>query len=211
MADATTGKTGYLQHTDATAADLALVLDNDNAHWDDLIDKAVATASALPMTGNWFGRRIIASDVKATYRWNGTAWKPWESEFVTLTLAQAIDSGLASTGSSSSFQWRYRASRVLYKGAYSITASGGGWTNPVLLLPVPAVTPAYAQRRYSIGGGDLVHGAANYPLNVFASGSSTTKAALATAAIPAGALTNSAPVVTAIGDSISFELEYDPA
>ncbi|MEO2134597.1 hypothetical protein [Microbacterium sp.] len=35
----------------------------------------VATASALPMTGNWVGRRLLAADTGVLYRWNGSGWK----------------------------------------------------------------------------------------------------------------------------------------
>jgi hypothetical protein len=68
-----TGRTGYTEETATEAFDPVGTPNRIFSWFDALVGESVATASALPASGNWNGRTIFVVDVKAVYVW-ATSW-----------------------------------------------------------------------------------------------------------------------------------------
>lgn len=58
-------------------------------HFGDAAMFAVANAAALPSSGNWVGRHLMASDTGFVYAWDGAAWslRTGDSGWDALTMA----------------------------------------------------------------------------------------------------------------------------
>jgi hypothetical protein len=71
-----TGRTGYTAPTNTSPMVGPSQMADIYKWFDDRIDLSVATASALPTSGNWAGRRAIVLDRGVLYFHNGTSWAP---------------------------------------------------------------------------------------------------------------------------------------
>jgi hypothetical protein len=89
----------------------------------------------LPATGQYIGQRAYSqqSGLAVEYRWNGTAWKPWESDFLAFT--PSVDLGSGGNGTGSALAARYRGGRVLFQAFYAI--GSGGSMGAYLRLSIP--------------------------------------------------------------------------
>lgn len=68
------GLTGYTAPTNGDAPEGPEQMENIYEHFDPLVGETVTTASSLPASGNWVGRRIYVQDDQSTRVWTGAAW-----------------------------------------------------------------------------------------------------------------------------------------
>lgn len=147
MVSTPTGKTGFpkwntsVDIPDGVAQDLEL-----GQHFDDLIGETVANAAALPSSGNWVNRQIMAVDTKVVYACTALpgTWKALSAlEDTGWTVvgsgggAPAFGTGWTAFTSTGWSGVRYRVKNgVLYisgsaqKGTYA-----GGLADPIFTLP----------------------------------------------------------------------------
>lgn len=89
-------------------------------------------------------RAIVTADStptnNAVYRWNGTAWKPWESDWVSYVATwTGVSEGV---GGVRTTQFKYRSGMMLVKVRVVLGGSGAAIAIPATFtLPVPAPTP----------------------------------------------------------------------
>jgi hypothetical protein len=105
---------------------------------------AVNTASQLPAAGI-LGDRCIAYDTGIVYRYNGTAWKAWESDWITYT--PTLTNFVLGTGGSAASVWKYRYDSGEVKVYYQLTLGTTGasvGSNPTFTLPVAISALAHA-------------------------------------------------------------------
>lgn len=170
---------------------------------------AAGRTAATTMVAGDFGYQV---DTKIKYRYSGTAWKEWESDWITDTMTTSATLG---TGSASELKHKYIAGEVRVKG-YLKRGSTGGWgSNMAMNLPVTAEAVLSPYFEYN-GRANLYDSSvpANYALFVHASASSATVASFATLSSVVGGHTgfgDSVPVVAGTNDVISFDFFVTPA
>jgi len=144
------GKTGYTPISNGSPMEGPEQITDVYEHFDDLIDQVKANIAALPISGNWLGRRIIANDTKIVYRWNGAAWKAWESGWITYTAA--LTNLTVGTGGSALAvtKYRYVGGEVEVDLLFVLGTSGSGvGTNPTVALPMSVAPVAHPTAIYS--------------------------------------------------------------
>jgi hypothetical protein len=94
-------------------------------HFDPLIGESVETATALPSSGNWPNRTVMAEDTKIVHVWNGSAWR-----------ANSVQQKLVNTTTAGPFK--------IFSGMDALRGSGGAglaapFTFPTAFSAVPCV------------------------------------------------------------------------
>jgi hypothetical protein len=160
-------------------------------------DLAVTTGDAAM---NLYPTGQFAFDISTgiTYRWNGTTWKGWESDWITFT--PTITNLVVGTGGSASSVWAYKfvAGDVKVKFSLVLGTSGASVSGiPTITLPVARAALAHA---YEGTTGFLVlYDTANtrpYQGAILAENTDATKVRL----VP----TNSGALTTAIAAGVPF-------
>lgn len=174
-------------------------------------DSAALTALASTYTlreGLDFARR---TDNKITYRFNGSAWKTWDSDWITFTPTTSITVG--STGSTTG-TYRYLGGRVAWK--VTILLGGTGITmpsSPTLNLPVNRDALPHPYARMVETNVSLHDTSAIGAYNGFAQANNTSvsQVFIVVSANPASSISSTAPFTWATTDAILVGGVYDPA
>jgi len=177
-----------------------------------------AQMNAVP--GTQVGQRAeVFADTAAnngTYRWDGAAWKPWESAWI--AYSPTLTGVTIGTGGSAQnvAAYKYELGRVRVRGVATLGTGGGfGVTGTIdATLPVTALALRHAYQGYpgfceffDVSAGvnyAAFAAAANASVtdfNIFYPGTSGAR----------GGTSSSLPFVWATGDSISYDFTYDPA
>lgn len=153
-------------------------------------------------------------DTSTLYRYNGSAWRPWTSDWASYagTLANTtLGNGTLVT------EWRYFEGRVIVRYSFTLGSTSAIGTAPTISLPVNsrAITWAFYVTTGSGGALDSSAGSAPSSLHIHRF------AVAQTGAIPATILTNttgplasitaSVPMTWATSDVLFGEFTYDPA
>lgn len=158
------------------------------------------------------GDRVWRMDWPGEEYYDGTAWKPWNTGWITYAPTTTIVIGTG--GSASAVSYKYEAGRIRVKGMYRFGSSGGGITGgATITLPVSRVALIHAYEASSELGSyfDASTGFA-YRFNVHAFGSSTTTVAFLMGLQPVSTIVAAGnPVALGDQDAISFDFAYDPA
>lgn len=137
------------------------------AHFDTYVAAVVAIADLTFAVG----QRGYVTATGITYWWTGSAWKAWESDWI--TYAPTITGVTLGTGSTTEYRYRYVQGVVEID--YSIRlGTGGAFTaQPTMTLPVTARALRCNDMEYD-GKSSACNAAGNiYPIAVLASGAST--------------------------------------
>lgn len=169
---------------------------------------SVSTASSLPPTGNWEGRRLWVADDKASYVWSGSAWslqfQDWKSWTPTLT-GMSLGNGVVSA------KYQRIGKRVAFKieltwGSSSSASGSIGFSAPV--------TPSGSFIKHTgVGVWSRNIGTA-YPAQSRIAGGSSINVALTDASVAVGTvalLSNTYPATPATGDTLYLEGSYEVA
>jgi hypothetical protein len=133
---------------------------------------ADATARDAEITAPVLGMKAVLTSDEITYRYNGSTWKAWESDWTTYTTTLAnITIG---TGTQA-FRYRYVQGSVEVEGQISFSTGSSMGSGPTFTLPV-ALDSTYVNDA-PIGWGKVL-ATANYPIQAWRSSSSTTVVAL---------------------------------
>jgi hypothetical protein len=222
-ADATVGKWLELSAngTDKYVVDARLSTDPDPAAILAVYNYRPADAAALAaLTGMRLGDRAFQVDTGVTYRYNGAAWKAWESDWITYatTLSAASGTFAVGTGGSASnvTQYRYEQGTVRVRFSFVLGTSGQSMgTTPKFTLPVASATPAHAYLIYGVVG-DMLD--SNVTATLFAMAAADN---LSTTVVRIGYMNNvaglfdyptaTAPWTWAAGDALQGTFTYTPA
>jgi hypothetical protein len=180
----------------------------------------VATEAQLPAVGAYFGQLAVVLAVTVAgptfpivERWNGAAWKRWDSDWAAASSVGAIN--LGSYGSSGGWttnyvNFRYHAGRVVYEGCFLIGSSPAVGGQIAASLPVPAAVQSGTDRYFAGGGALDYSGTQKYALDCVFAGANVYFSYRdgAGRAVVTGP---SAPFVWAQSDQVSWSGEYDPA
>lgn len=180
-------------------------------------------AARAAQTGMVAGDVGYQADSGVQYRYSGSAWKPWGSDWITYTTTLSAASGTFAVGTGGSAaqvsRYRYEQGRVRVSFKFVLGSSGSSMgTAPKFSLPVAAVPPPHGNAAYvggSLGGTifDSSSGVARL-LTVLSDDTSTTVVRLFYLDNVAGLLgspTATAPWTWAAGDALQGEFIYDPA
>lgn len=161
----------------------------------------------------------IQVDNMVSYRYSGTAWAAWESNWTTYNTT-LLDLSIGTGGAASMLtRYRYEQGRIRVSFRFVLGTSGASiGATPRFTLPMPATPPPHGNAAYVWGslGGTVFDSSTSVArlLVPLSAGTSTTEVRLFyldnTAGILAGVAT-SAPWVWAASDAIQGELIYDPA
>jgi hypothetical protein len=178
--------------------------------WDDATARAAATGAAAGDLG-------VQLDTKVIYRYDGAAWRAWESDWI--SYSPTIANVAVGTGGSAAsvFDYRYDQGRVKVRFKLVLGTSGASMgTTPTFTLPVAAKAVDHAYQTYA-SDGDMFDSSANAArlLKVFADAASTTVVRVAYLNNISGLYdypTASTPWASwGAGDTIRGELVYDQA
>jgi hypothetical protein len=170
-----------------------------------LRDSAYATAGGAYRVA---GAQAVVGAI--TYQHNGTAWKPYNSEWTTYT--PALTGITLGTGGSSAFTWKYSSGQVKIKALVTL-GTGGTWNLPSATLPVPvesAYVGFFAQLGTGIIGapGDFAPAIAHYVDAT--TGMRFYYLVANTPTVKWGLISASAPIAVVAGMTLSITAEYTP-
>jgi len=178
--------------------------------------KTFASAAAQTTWNASFGGLLevgslsFRNDVQITDRWNGSAWKAWDSDW--LAYAGSVLSLVLGTGGTQLVRWKYTAGKVLLEARFSF-GTGGTYANPAIPLPVaadPSSTPVWAK----LGDGTVSTSGTFWPLGLhFVDNTNGARFYLLSNTSPVGFLSvsGSIPIAPASGVFLFGKLEYTPA
>lgn len=193
----------------AVGARITAAMYNQHASGVRLYKAATTTARDL-LTDMVTGDRCLVAADGINYRYNGSAWKAWESDWI--TYAPTLTN--ITLGTASSTQYRYRYTGGVVEVDFSIRlGTGGSFTgSPTMTLPVTAVAVRHAAMTYD-GVASAANAALNiYPISVLASSTSTTVVAFWTTTSGAYAqVTATVPHTWALNSVIQGKFRYVPA
>jgi hypothetical protein len=177
---------------------------------------AAARTAAIPAPV--LGMKAVLTSDEITYRYNGSAWKGWESNWTSYTptlTGWAIGTGgvAALTG-----HYRYAQGRVQVRVSLFLGTSGASVTgNPARIsLPVSSTALQTSPQIVPIGGGSLfdTSAATAYRATIYqqtSAGVTDIVVGYAGTVDVLTAITGAGPFTWAAGDSARVEAEYDPA
>jgi len=181
----------------------------------------VLTFALLPASAGQVGQKaeVFADSTAANnmiYRWNGSVWKPWDSDWITYTptlTGVAIGTGGSATNTAA---YRFVAGQVKVRGVITLGSSGSSVSGTIVVtLPVTALALRHPYQRYD-GAATFYDLSAvqNYYSAPTANNASVTDINIlsfyGTNGLRAGTGA-STPFTWAAGDSISYDLTFDPA
>jgi hypothetical protein len=173
---------------------------------------ADATARAA-QTGMAAGDQGLQSDTLVIYRYNGSAWKEWISDWITYTPTVT---GPTSLGTSSVVfaQYQYQQGRMRVKGRITLGTSPTFDSSPILTLPVTFATLV----RFALLGNERCFAfdtsAATTPVAFVARHNGTTYNQIILSPWSGSAATTlntTTPFTWAVNDTIDFDFVGDPA
>lgn len=154
------------------------------------------------------------------YRWNGSAWKAWESEWIdysgTVTVTNWVSG--SGTGAAKTFSYRYVNGRVRVKWYLGFGTTGASVTTSFVTftLPVAASTPPHSEFNYPGTAEIWDNSPAVLRVNcgVVSNGTSTTVVRIYTTTLSGNGydfVAPAVPITWAVSDAVHGEFEYDPA
>lgn len=170
---------------------------------EDRFGRAAATVGTLA-AGTRYGQRAVVGSVE--YRWNGTAWRPWDSDWAATTFTV-----VGVTISSGAGRWRYYAGRVKFEFGVQTNAAQTGAIS--ITVPIPLDTSSYFTGTSPYQSGYAMNGRA---WRYAASGRYFDLAPQFSGSVIAFAQANSAQYMDGLngvtsGDFLVGIIEYDPA
>lgn len=171
---------------------------------------ASAAARDAIFTSPVIGNTVFRTDTNLTERYNGSAWKPWDSDWIAYTPSSStITAGAGTTVT----RYRYENGRIRCHIRYTI-GSGGNITGTLsVALPVTRAALSHAYEMSSeIGNVYDTSLTTNYIVTVIANATSTTQVVFGYGTPNITAFVTSAvPFTLAAGDVYEANFLYDPA
>lgn len=166
---------------------------------------ADATARDAQLTSPVLGDLVVLTSDEITYRYNGSAWKAWSSDWI--TWATAPTNLTVGTGGSASTSQRYKwiNGKPFFECKYILGTSGFAvGTNPTLNLPIALVLPT-PNLPVLVSEGSIYDTSAVATSYMKARLDTTTTVRLNSFTGTMVGITATAPITFAAGDQIAIE------
>lgn len=217
-----------VHRADATAGK-RIEFSEDATNWRYLLTAPTADSHLLPyywanaaartaQTGMIDGQYGYQADTKVLYRYNGAAWKAWESDWITYTATLGQLSGTFAIGTGGSAlqetKYKYVNGRLLIRYKFVLGSSGSSMgTGPYFTAPVTLEVPT---PRYHVLAGDGniydLSATLNYYTKARLNDGSSSQILISSYAGTFANVTSSAPMASwASGDILQGEVWADPA
>ncbi len=174
---------------------------------------AVNTQSQLPASGI-LGDKILAYDTGVVYRFNGTAWKPWESDWIAYT--PALTNITLGSGTKVG-QYRFAGGQCFVEGRFVYGTGSAVLGSCAVGHPASlGISASQQSDPYPLGRADILRsGTAVYPGFATTNGSAGSAQfnyanAAGTAAVDT-VLSSTAPITFATNDVIAWKYDFTPA
>lgn len=172
---------------------------------------ATARGAQVGMANGDTGYQV---DTGVLYRYNGSAWRPWSSEWTSYT---ATLTNITAGNGTVVTEYKYFQGRVVVRYAFTLGSTSAMGATPTISLPVNSRAIAWAFYTVAGSGGVLDSSAGSAPSSLHTHRFSAAQ----TGAIPATILTNTAgtlanisstvPMTWAVADVLFGDFIYDPA
>lgn len=130
------------------------------------------SAAALTLGSGVLNQKALSAADQITYRWNGSAWRAWESDWITYT--PTLTGITLGTGPTTQFRYKYVNGDVWVDFSIRLGTGGAFTAQPTMTLPVTATALRYAAMTHP-GIASAANAALNiFPIAVLANSSSTT-------------------------------------
>lgn len=177
------------------------------------------SAERSAQTGMQRGDLGIQGDNGIEYRYSGTTWRAWSSDWISYTPTTTGFSVGTGGNAAANGRYRYEQGRIRVSFRFVLGTSGASMSaQPSFTLPVAAINPPHGNAAYVWGslGGTIYDSSTAVArlLTVLSNGTSTTSVRLFYLDNVAGILaspTASAPWTWASDDALQGEFIYDPA
>lgn len=154
-----------------------------------------------------------------SYRWNGSAWKAWESDWITYTpsLGQATGTFAIGTGGSAkaTLKYRYESGLVHVKDILILGTTGTMGTTVTISLPVNSIVPVTPYRALSqlvtINDTSAIAGSTVAFFGAIVANNVSQSTVIIRASSGTANITPSVPMTWAAGDSIEVDFFFEPA
>lgn len=157
-------------------------------------------------------QRALDLSSGVTYRWNGSSWKQWESDWI--SWATAPTNLTVGTGGSASSTQRYKwingRPRFDYMYVFGTTGASMG-TSPTLNLPISISMPVVGSLLEASDGGIRDVSVPSTPAYTRLAVQSATTATIVTYTGTTASITSTAPITWAAGDILAGGFWADPA
>lgn len=179
-------------------------------------DYRPADSAALnAIAGMRLGDKALQVDTAVVYRYNGSAWKAWESDWTAYT--PTLTGFTVGTGGSAAnvAAYRYVAGRILIRGYAKLGSSGASVSGTISVsIPVNRTALNHAYQAYK-GIATMFDDSATTNYLAFPAANNASVSAVSlfnsgTNGLRVGS-TNIVPFTWAAADAISYDFEYDPA
>ena len=130
------------------------------------------SAARTAQTGMVAGDVGYQTDTGVVYRYSGSAWKEWESGWLTWT--PTLTGVTLGTGPVTEYQYRWVGGVADFDLSIKLGTSGAFTGQPTISLPITAKALRYSSMTYDGVASGANAGGNIYPLAVLASGASTT-------------------------------------
>jgi len=205
---ATSTVDGYVTDVAAVATSITATRSQMHFTWADSTARTAATGMIIDDCG-------YQTDTGITYRYNGSAWKAWESDWITYTPTLAgITIG---TGGSAASAWSYKyvLGDIRVKGGAILGSSGGAVTG-VPTITIPANRVALVHPYEATAGGAVLYDTSTttpYLVTVGTDNTNVDKVRLYphNSGAVVSAISATVPFTWAAGDAITVDFTYRPA
>lgn len=174
----------------------------------DHIGESVANAAALPSSGNWVNRTIMAADTFAVYVWVGS----WKCTFQPLTAYTPTLTGITlGSGGSILGAWSRAGATVTWRAMVTLGSSGFAVSDTFIGLPL-AVASSMALSNVTVLGdalfADVSAGGAGRLRGAAVMGSANTNARIVQSTSFLSIVNSTSPFTWAAGDQIQVNGTY---
>ena len=169
-------------------------------------------AARTAQTGMTVGAKGTQTDTGVTYRYNGTSWSPWDSDYITWSTAPT-NLTVGTGGSAATVQkYKYVGGRIWFSYSYTLGSSGFSMgTSPTINFPISVAL--------TVTGGSLATGdgairdvsVPSTPAYVRVNITSATTGIMQTYTGTTASITSAAPMTWAAGDILAGGFWADPA
>lgn len=174
---------------------------------------ADATARDAALTAPALGDLAVLTSDEVTYRYNGSAWKAWNSDWLTWT--PTVTGWIGGTGKVETFKYRWVEGWALFDFRLKRGSSGATAATPILTLPFTArqIVPNFTRLD---GTGNIWNaddtGVPFYLGYLLDNASATTVSVrYITTTAQLGALTTTVPITFATNDEVAGQFWVEPA
>ncbi len=167
-------------------------------------------AARSAQTGMALGYKGTQTDTGVEYRYDGSTWKEWSSDYITWSTAPT--NLTVGTGGTTVQKYKYVAGRIWFSYSYTLGSSGFSMgTSPTINFPISVALPVPAGSLATGDGAIRDVSVPSTPAFVRVNITSATTGIMQTYTGTTASITSTAPMTWAAGDILAGGFWADPA